>query len=230
MTRSSSPSPGARSSLCSRVVLPWTRRVRLVELLELDRPATSGGTQFQARLNLAKCFRAHGINVPDPSAAAAAPAGGGGLFRLAAELLAGADQPRPVRPASSTSPRRSRELNLSPAQRAQFQQQTREVRPVHALARGQHPRSDDQRRRRLRLPPARSARSIATAPRSRRPARRAQSLRPRFGRGGAGRGGVRPCPRSGHRRRGRCAAPRADAPSLAAVGAIARASRRSPRS
>ena len=27
----------------------------------------STGAQFQARLNLAKCFRSHGINVPDPT-------------------------------------------------------------------------------------------------------------------------------------------------------------------
>src|SRR2546429_8250776 len=41
----------------------------------------SSGAQFQARLDLAKCFRAHGINVPDPSSGGG-PAEGGGVFRV----------------------------------------------------------------------------------------------------------------------------------------------------
>ena len=87
--------------------------------------STSGstsGAQFQARLNLAKCFRAHGINVPDPSAGGGTAGGGGGIFRSLrnypqAQLSA-------ARQACSqyfaeAFPR----LNLSPAQRAQAQQQ-----------------------------------------------------------------------------------------------------------
>lgn len=41
----------------------------------------SGSTaRYQARLNLAKCLRSHGLNVPDPSPGGG-PGGGGGLFR-----------------------------------------------------------------------------------------------------------------------------------------------------
>jgi hypothetical protein len=85
--------------------------------------ATSGGSaaRYQARLNLAKCFRAHGINVPDPSSNGG-PAGGGGLFRVL----------RQYSRAQITAARQACQqyfaqafpnLNLSPAQRAQVQQQ-----------------------------------------------------------------------------------------------------------
>jgi hypothetical protein len=83
--------------------------------------ASATGTQFQARLSLAKCFRAHGINVPDPSSGGG-PAGGGGIFR---EL-------RNYPQAQITSARQAcsqyfakafPQFNLSPAQRAQVQQQ-----------------------------------------------------------------------------------------------------------
>jgi hypothetical protein len=79
------------------------------------------GAQFQARLNLAKCFRSHGINVPDPSTGGG-PAGGGGLFRTL----------RNYPQAQITVARQAcqqyfaqafPQLNLSPAQRAQLQQQ-----------------------------------------------------------------------------------------------------------
>lgn len=40
----------------------------------------TSSAQFQARLNLAKCMRAHGINVPDPSSGGGT-AGGGTIFR-----------------------------------------------------------------------------------------------------------------------------------------------------
>ncbi len=85
--------------------------------------ATSGGSaaRYQARLNLAKCFRAHGINVPDPSANGGA-AGGGGLFRVL----------RQYSQAQVTAARQACQqyfaqafpgANLTPAQRAQVQQQ-----------------------------------------------------------------------------------------------------------
>jgi hypothetical protein len=86
--------------------------------------STSGGTtgaQAQARLNLAKCFRAHGINVPDPSSGGG-PAGGGGIFR----------QLRNYSQAQVTAARQAcqkyftaafPQLNISPQQRAQLQQQ-----------------------------------------------------------------------------------------------------------
>ena len=44
-------------------------------------PRRRASQTYQARLNLAKCFRAHGINVPDPSAGGGAAGGGGGIFR-----------------------------------------------------------------------------------------------------------------------------------------------------
>jgi len=83
--------------------------------------ASTSGAQFQARLDLAKCFRAHGINVPDPTSGGG-PAGGGGIFR---EL-------RQYSQAQVTAARQACNqyfakafpaLNLSPAQRAQAQQQ-----------------------------------------------------------------------------------------------------------
>lgn len=42
---------------------------------------SGSNARYQARLNLAKCFRAHGINVPDPTPGAGAAGGGGGIFR-----------------------------------------------------------------------------------------------------------------------------------------------------
>jgi hypothetical protein len=82
---------------------------------------TTTGTQFQARLNLAKCFRAHGINVPDPSSGGG-PAGGGGVFRALrsypqSEIQTATQACRQY--FAQAFPR----LNLSPAQRAQAQQQ-----------------------------------------------------------------------------------------------------------
>jgi len=88
-----------------------------------SKSSTNGttGAQFQARLNLAKCFRAHGINVPDPSSGGG-PAGGGGIFRTL----------RNYSQAQITAARQAcnqyvaqafPQLNLTPAQRQQFQQQ-----------------------------------------------------------------------------------------------------------
>jgi len=87
--------------------------------------AASGGTisssaRYQARLNLAKCLRAHGLNVPDPSPnGGPAGGGGGGFFRTArsspnfqSAMQACAQYRRQANPAA----------NLSPAQRAQYQQ------------------------------------------------------------------------------------------------------------
>ncbi len=81
----------------------------------------TSGAQFQARLDLAKCFRAHGVNVPDPSSGGG-PAGGGGIFRTLRNYPQA--QIQSARTAcqqyiAQAFPR----LNLSPAQRAQAQQQ-----------------------------------------------------------------------------------------------------------
>ena len=82
--------------------------------------STSSSARYQARLNLAKCLRAHGVNVPDPSPNGG-PAGGGGgdTFRTArsspnfqSAMQACAQYRRQANPLA----------NLSPAQRAQFQQ------------------------------------------------------------------------------------------------------------
>jgi len=82
---------------------------------------STSGAQFQARLNLAKCFRAHGINVPDPSTGGG-PAGGGGVFRTLrnypqSQVQAATQACRQY--FAEAFPR----FNLSPAQRAQVQQQ-----------------------------------------------------------------------------------------------------------
>lgn len=84
--------------------------------------ASATGAQFQARLDLAKCFRAHGVNVPDPSSGGGPAGGAGGIFRTLrnypqAQLTAARQACQQY--FSKAFPR----LNLSPSQRAQFQQQ-----------------------------------------------------------------------------------------------------------
>jgi hypothetical protein len=83
--------------------------------------SATSGAQFQARLNLAKCFRSHGLNVPDPTSGGGAAAGGG-IFR---EL-------RNYSQAQVTAARQAcnkyfaqafPRLNLSPAQQATARQQ-----------------------------------------------------------------------------------------------------------
>jgi hypothetical protein len=81
----------------------------------------SGNSRTQARLNLAKCFRAHGLNVPDPSTGGGA-AGGGGVFRA----LQGYSQAQVQAATTACKSYMSAafpQTNLSPAQRAQVQQQ-----------------------------------------------------------------------------------------------------------
>ena len=145
--------------------------------------AASASTQAQARLNLAKCFRAHGINVPDPSSGGGA-AGGGGLFRS----LQGYSQ------AQITSARQAcrqyfaqafPRLNLSPAQQAQFRAQI--VKFAQCM-----------RSHGINIPDPtangaggfgfrQAFRSIdRNSPAFQAAAKACQSLRPRFGRGGPG--------------------------------------------
>jgi hypothetical protein len=81
----------------------------------------SSSTRYQARLNLARCFRAHGINVPDPSPGGGI-AGGGGVFRSLqqypqAQITAARQACQQYFAAAFP------QLNLSPAARAQLQQQ-----------------------------------------------------------------------------------------------------------
>lgn len=82
----------------------------------------TSGTQFQARLNLAKCFRSHGINVPDPSSGGGPAGGGAGIFRSLrnypqAQITAARQA------CSQYFAKAFPQFNLSPAQRAQVQQQ-----------------------------------------------------------------------------------------------------------
>jgi hypothetical protein len=82
---------------------------------------STSGAQFQARLNLAKCYRAHGINIPDPSSGGGA-AGGGGLFRTLRNYPQA--QTQAARQACSQYFAQAfPQLNLTPTQRAQVQQQ-----------------------------------------------------------------------------------------------------------
>jgi hypothetical protein len=81
----------------------------------------SSATAATARLNLAKCFRSHGIDVPDPSRGGGA-AGGGSLFRVLRNYSQA--QVTTARQAcqqyfAQAFPR----ANISPQQRAQLQQQ-----------------------------------------------------------------------------------------------------------
>src|SRR2546421_4401787 len=81
----------------------------------------TSGAQYQARLNLAKCFRSHGINVPDPSTGGGA-AEGGQLFRSLqsySQAQVNAARQACQQYIAQAFPR----LNLSPAQQAQFRQQ-----------------------------------------------------------------------------------------------------------
>ena len=81
---------------------------------------TAASTGAAARLNLAKCFRSHGINVPDPSTGGG-PAGGGSLFRVLRNTPR-RRSPQLARPAAVLRPGVPA-ANISPAQRAQLQQQ-----------------------------------------------------------------------------------------------------------
>jgi hypothetical protein len=79
-------------------------------------------TRYQARLNLAKCFRSHGINVPDPTPGGGAARGfGAGLRSLDNYPQAQVNAARQAcqQYIAAAFP----QLNLSPAQRAQVQQQ-----------------------------------------------------------------------------------------------------------
>jgi hypothetical protein len=83
--------------------------------------SSSSGAQFQARLDLAKCMRQHGINVPDPSAGGG-PAGGGGFFRVLRNYPQA--QVQAAQQACSQYTRKAfGQDNVSPAQREQRRQQ-----------------------------------------------------------------------------------------------------------
>jgi hypothetical protein len=82
--------------------------------------AGSSSARYQARLAFAKCMRAHGVNVPDPSPNAG-PAEGGGLNLRS---LRGAPGFQAANQACASYRAKAFGFGtLSPAQRAQFQQQ-----------------------------------------------------------------------------------------------------------
>jgi hypothetical protein len=84
--------------------------------------SASTGTQFQARLNLAKCLRAHGLNVPDPTAGGGPAAGfGQGLRSLDNYPTAQVNAARQA--CQQYIAQAFPQANLSPAQRAQRLQQ-----------------------------------------------------------------------------------------------------------
>jgi hypothetical protein len=78
---------------------------------------TSSSVKYQARLNLAKCLRAHGVNVPDPSPKGGLPGGDAAIRSIQS-------QPN-YQSASQACSKYLKQafpvLGLSPAQRAQFQ-------------------------------------------------------------------------------------------------------------
>ncbi len=81
---------------------------------------TSSSARYQARLNFAKCMRSHGVDVPDPSANAGPAGGGGGLG-----LRNLRSSPNFQSANQACAKYRSQAFgfgNLSPQQRAQFQQ------------------------------------------------------------------------------------------------------------
>jgi hypothetical protein len=146
--------------------------------------ATASGAQFQARLNLAKCFRSHGINVPDPTTGGGAR---GGTFRILQQY------PQAQVQAATQACRQYLtqafpQLNLSPAQRAQIQQQLVQF-------------AQCMRSHGVNVPDPQPGangffgfrgqfRSIdRNSPAFQSANKACQSLRPRFGRGGPGGGG-----------------------------------------
>jgi hypothetical protein len=148
--------------------------------------STTGGTsgaQFQARLNLAKCFRAHGINVPDPSTGGG-PAEGGGAFRIL----------RQYSQAQVTAARQAcqqyfaqafPQLNLTPQQRAQFQQQL--VKFAQCMRSHGIDMPDPQFNGNGGFGFRRAFGSVdRNSPAFQAAAQACRSLRPRFGRGGPG--------------------------------------------
>jgi hypothetical protein len=81
---------------------------------------TSSTARYQARLNLAKCLRSHGLNVPDPSPNGGVAGGGegGGIFRQA---RANPNFRSALQACSQYTRGAFGFANITPAQRAQLQ-------------------------------------------------------------------------------------------------------------
>jgi len=80
---------------------------------------STSSARYQARLNLAKCLRAHGINVPDPTSGGGVP---GGVFRVLRNYSQSQIQAA-MQACRQYVTQAFPQLNLTPAQRAQVQQQ-----------------------------------------------------------------------------------------------------------
>jgi hypothetical protein len=78
---------------------------------------TSSRVNYRARLNLAKCFRSHGVNVPDPSPTGGIPGGDAALQNIQSQPNYQAASQACSKYMKQAFPR----LNLSPAQRAQLE-------------------------------------------------------------------------------------------------------------
>jgi hypothetical protein len=91
-------------------------------------PVSSSSSAYQARLNYAKCMRSHGVNVPDPSAnggPAAGAAGGAGGGGGGGGFQTLRNNPNFKTASTACAQYRSKAFgfaNITPAQRAQFQQ------------------------------------------------------------------------------------------------------------
>jgi hypothetical protein len=86
--------------------------------------AASSST-YQARLNFAKCMRAHGVNVPDPSANGGPAAGAGGAGAGAGGFRALRNSPNFQAASTACAKYRAKAFgfgNTTPAQRAAAQQ------------------------------------------------------------------------------------------------------------
>jgi hypothetical protein len=84
--------------------------------------STSSSSRTAARLKYVQCLRSHGVNVPDPSAGGGFAGGGGGGGALRQALATTAGQAA-VKACASLQSGAFGFANLTPAQRAQRQQQ-----------------------------------------------------------------------------------------------------------
>jgi hypothetical protein len=152
--------------------------------------AGSSSSTYTARLNFAKCMRAHGVNVPDPSANGGAAGGAGGPGAGAGGFRALRSSPNFQAASTACAKYRSKAFgggNFSPAQRAAAQQ---------ALVKF----AECMRSNSIDIPdPSTSTgggfgifRSIASSernsPQFKKALQACSSTLPRFGRGGAGGG------------------------------------------
>jgi hypothetical protein len=84
--------------------------------------SSTGSARYHARLNLAKCFRSHGINIPDPSPGGGEAGGTGAAFR-ALQSYPQSQIQAVLQDCRQYLAQAFPQLNLTPQQRAQVQQQ-----------------------------------------------------------------------------------------------------------